>query len=396
MSAATTSGAGAGGPGQVRQAPRRPSMAEIMRAQADPAAARRLNEEMTQNAYQQQGAASGSASHTLILQLGSARKPSGDPTAEHDPPPGLGAGPMLPLVTPLQQPAHEEAAPGPPPQMQQMQGRMLIFWGCGEHAGPGQPLVIDMSTLSQGGGKLGELMRSLAITPMQPPSPARNATYGEWPNAQANTSVPADGSLQGEHTIKGNYSPEIRFSLAADQDFLPPIQITSNQKNPSGSAALGWRHVDGAQGYLITVSGAQSPGQIVMWTSSAVEASGFALPEYLSDGEIARLVGSHVLLPASETSCTVPAEVTAAVGMGSYRMVAYGGETNISYPPRPPAPQPWDIAWQVKIRYRAATGGVLGMDMNSMMGGQGQGGPGAPPPSQPQPRPRNPFNPFGG
>ncbi|HEY3797380.1 MAG TPA: hypothetical protein VGL58_03435 [Caulobacteraceae bacterium] len=347
----------------------------------------------------------GAVSHVLILQLGSARHPDGGPpAAEHDPPQGLGAGPVLPLVTPTQQPSHQEAAPGPPSQYQQPHGKMLIFWGCGEHAGPGQPFVIDFATMATGGAqKFMDLQHALAIAPMQPPSPQRNATYGEWPNAQSNTTVPPQGSLQGDHTVKGNYTPDIHFSLTADQDFLPPIQMTANQRNPSGSATLGWRRVDGAQGYFADMIGAQGQDQVVMWTSSAVEASSFGLPDYLSDHEIARLVGSHVLMPADQTSCTIPQEAVQAAGhSGFYNLVGYGGETNLSYPERPPAPQPWHILWTVKVRYRSATSGIVGMDMSHMGGGYGgQGGQGGygnqgqPPPQQQRPRP-NPFNPFGG
>lgn len=373
MSASTTTGMGGmmGGGG-------RPSMQQMQAMMANPNA----------------------VSHSLILQLGSSRKPEGgDPTAEHDPPEGLGAGPVLPLVTPQAVAAHEEHEAGPPPQYQQPHGRMLIFWGCGEHAGPGQPFVLDFASLGaeKGGAQFMALQRGLAVTPMQPPSPARDATYGEWPNAQSETSIPPDGSLQGAHTIKGNYSPQINFTLVADQDFLPPFQMTSNVRNPSGSATLGWRHVDGSQGYFATMIGAQSQDEFVMWTSSENQASAFSLPDYLSDGEIARLVGAHVLMPPTQTECVIPQEaVQAAGGHGAFNLVAYGGETNLSSPMRPPPPQPWHVAWEVKIRYRSATSGIVGVDMSQMGGGQGQPGQqGQPQQQQPQHRP-NPFGGLGG
>ena len=322
--------------------------------------------------------------HTLILQLGSTRHADGDPTAEHDPPDGLGAGPMLPLVTPKSQPAHEEAPPGPPPQYQQPHGRMLIFWGCGEHAGPGQPYVIDFASLGSGAAaqKFAGLMHGISVAPMQPPSPGRYATYGEWPNDRSDSSVPPQGSLTGDHLVKGNYTPDIHFSLTPDQDFLPAFNLTTNQKNPSGSAGLGWQGMQGVQGYFATMIGAQGQGeggqdQVVMWTSSATQAPAFGMPDYLSDGEIARLVAGHVLMPPSQTACTIPVEAVQAAGQSAFfQLVGYGGEANFAYPPRPPAPQPWHIAWTVKVRYRTSTGGLVGMDMSRMMGGgrgQGQG-----------------------
>jgi hypothetical protein len=329
-------------------------------------------------------------SHSLVLQLGSSRRAAGDPAAEHDPPDGLGVGPMLPLVTPVAQapPAHEEAAPGPPPQYQQPHGRMLIFWGCGEHAGPNQPYVIDFAALgsAQGAQQFAGLMQGMAISRMQPPSAARNATYGEWPNQTSTASVPPTGSLVGPHVVKGNYTPDINFTLGPDQDFLPAFVLTANQKNPSGSASLAWQPMAGARGFFAGMFGASGQEQVVMWTSSAAQASAFGLPQYLADGEIARLVASHVLMAPDQTQCTIPLEAMQAAGArGFFTLTAYGGETNFAYPERPPAPKPWHVEWTVKVRYRSSTGGLVGMNL----GGRGaQNQPGQPGQAQkPAPRP---------
>jgi len=345
MSASTTTGMGGMGAGGGR-----PNMAMMMRGGFNPNA----------------------VNHSLVLQLGSTRHSDGEPTAEHDPPDALGAGPMLPLVTPTAQPTHEEREPGPPPQYQRPHGRMLIFWGCGEHAGPGQPYVIDFASLSgpAAAQKFAGMMHGIAVAPMQPPSPGRYATYGEWPNARSDTSVPSNGSLAGDHLVKGNYTPDIRFSLTPQQDFLPAFNLTTNQKNPSGSASLGWQAMQGVEGYFATMVGAQGQDQVVMWTSSATQAPAFGMPDYLSDGEIARLVANHTLMAPSQNQCTIPVEAVQAAGQGGFfQLVGYGGEANFAYPPRPPSPQPWHIDWTVKVRYRTSTGGLVGMYMGRMMGG---------------------------
>ena len=184
------------------------------------------------------------ASHSLTLQLGSARKPEGGaPTAQHRPPAGLNTDPFLPLVTPEQQaaPSHQEGQSSPPPQYHEPHGRMLIFWGCGEHAGPNQPYVIDFAKMASGQGaqQMMALMRGLAISPMQPPSPTRNATYGEWPNQKSSGPVPPDGSLVGQHLVKGNYSPDIAFSLSPAQDFLAvPADHQRQEPERLGDAGL--------------------------------------------------------------------------------------------------------------------------------------------------------------
>lgn len=351
MSAATTSGMG--GMGMGGGGGRRPSFGAMMMGGGMP----------DPNAY----------SHTLVLQLGSSQRPAGGgPNAEHDPPRELGAGAVLPLTTPQAQPKYEEHEPAPPAEYRQPHGRMLIFWGCGEHAPPGQPYVIDFARLGSAAGaqQFSGLMRNLGIQSMQGPSPGRSATYGEWPNERTRTQVPAEGSLQGHHTVKGNYSPQIDFDLTANQDFLPPFRLTTNEKDPQGAGQLAWRPVDGSQGYFATMFGARGEDEMVMWTSSAAQASAFGMPEYLSDGEISRLVAQHALMAPSQTACTIPAEAVKAAGdAGFFQLTAFGGESNIAYPPRPPAPRPWNIEWQVKVRYRSATSGLVGMDMARMMGG---------------------------
>src|SRR3954447_1836695 len=105
MDVATQSGMGAGmTPGA------RPSMSQIM------------------------GMMSGGSSvaHTLDLRLASKDKAPA-PEADRWVPSGLQMGASLPLITPVR-----EEAPRMPtgmPTNYQPKGRMLIYWGCGEHAG---------------------------------------------------------------------------------------------------------------------------------------------------------------------------------------------------------------------------------------------------------------------
>jgi hypothetical protein len=313
--------------------------------------------------------------HGLMLQLGSPRRPQGEPNAEHLPPQGLGAGSSLPLVTPVAQP-REPTAPQPPTQYQRPNGRMLVFWGCGEHAGPGQPLVIDYAKLGQGSGaqQMAALTGAFGALGSQPPSAVRNTTYGEWPNERTRGAVPADGSLTGEHLVRGNYTPDIAFSLTPNQDFLPPFQLTTNVRNPAGSATLAWRRVDGASAFFASLMGGGRDNTTVIWTSSQAAAAGFGLPEYLGTGDVKRLLASHVLLAPTSLSCVVPQEAVRAVGEGGlFNLVAFGDETDFAFPPRPADPKAaWSPQWTVKVRYRSSVGGLLGMDMSQM--GYGGGG----------------------
>ncbi len=308
---------------------------------------------------------------SLTLQLGSPRRAAGAPAAEHLPPSALGAGPSLPLLSPERPPAQPQSYPTPTYPQGTPQGRILIYWGCGERARPGQPFEIDLARLRP--GQLPPAMAQMAIQAMNPPSAATSTTYGEWPNQRSEARVPANGSLVGAHAIRGNYTPEINFSLAAGNDFLAPIAITQNSPAASRAVPVAWRNVPGARAFFMMATGAAEDNTIVMWSSSEVQFSQMGVLDYISDGEIARLLQQRVLLPAATTQCTVPAEVAGRVQAASLMLTGFGGEANFSTPRPAGAARSWRPDWTVKLRTRSAYMGMLGQDMEAMMRGNARG-----------------------
>jgi hypothetical protein len=306
-------------------------------------------------------------SKMLRLELGSNARPAGEPSAEHLPPAGLGAGPSLPLVSPRQVTATQESTTGFPPNMERPRGRILIYWGCGEHARPGQPMVIDFATISA--GRVPPAFANMNFHPELGPSASRFATYGEWPNERSRTRVPQNASLVGDHVVHGNYSPEIRFTLGPGQDFLAPVTLVSQAASPSGAVPVIWQPVPGARAWFATAMGAGGSGDMVMWTSSEVQTA--PMMDYMSEGELARLVQQRVLMPGTADRCTVPAEVAHA-GQGSmFTLTAFGGQANFSHPVRPArAPASWHPDWTVKLRVKSTYMGLLGQDMGAMMRGE--------------------------
>lgn len=306
--------------------------------------------------------------HSLTLQLGSSQRPAGAPRADHTAAPALGAGPVLPLLTP------ERAAPARDPQMpfERPRGKMLIYWGCGEHVGPGQPLTIDFSRI--GPGAPVPDMPSLNVRTEQPPSADRFATYGEWPNRRSNTAVPPDGSLAGATSVRGNYAPPIDFTLQPGQDFMPPLTITGQTRTPSGATRLTWTPVQGANGYSAALMGAgEDRGEtVVMWSSSSIRAIGWALMDYLPPAEVRRLIADKVVMDPRTTACVIPAEVMSAAPMGMLSMIAYGDEADFVDPPRPADPKTaWNRNWAAKVRFKSTTGVMLGMPGGMGMGDMG-------------------------
>lgn len=311
---------------------------------------------------------------TLKLQLGSSRKAPA-PAADHFWSPGMGMGPSVPLLSPRPADPTPRGAPGRTDgQYEQPKGKLLIYWGCGAKAGPGQPVVIDFAKVAQNPQALAGMMTGLDITPMKEPSADRFATYGEWPNSRNSDPVPGGASLVGDHLVKGNYSPDIKLSLTAGQDFLEPIRLRQTPE-AGGALALTWQAMARSRGFHATVIGAQEQRRgadpvMVMWTSSAAQVGAFATPDYISDEDLARLVARKALLPGSATACTVPSEVIKAAPSGMLNLTAWGGEADFAFPARPADPKvAWNIQWTAKVRYRSTVGTILGMDDSAFGGG---------------------------
>ena len=82
----------------------------------------------------------------LRLDLGSKLLPAAAPAlADHLVPPGLNMGASLPLRAPRKAPS-----PTGDDEFERPKGKLLLFWGCGETARPGQPVTIDFAKLAAG------------------------------------------------------------------------------------------------------------------------------------------------------------------------------------------------------------------------------------------------------
>ncbi len=316
------------------------------------------------------GRGSGPA-RSLDLRLGSSQAPGGAPQAAHLIPPGMAMGAQLPLVTPdVPKPVREEQD-DLPQGMERPRGRLLLFWGCGEKAGPGQPVVIDFSRI--GAGQAVPALRSASVRVPRGPTQSGSRTFGAWPNARDGQPLPPQASLIGQHEVKGNYSPDIRFNIERN-DFMAPVELAQSA-TPSAGRQLTWKPIGGATGYFMSVIGGNEAAgsnepDIVFWTSSGVQELGASLSDYAPPGEVARLIRERVVLPPDRTECTVPAEVLRAMPMGMLAFVAYGDELNFAHPPRPADPKvPWDIQWTVKVRFKSTELTPFGEGTAGMMGG---------------------------
>jgi hypothetical protein len=204
---------------------------------------------------------------------------------------------------------------------------------------------------------------------------ANSNTFGEWPNAKSSKVLSASSSLIGDHRVAGNYSPDIGFHL--DHDFMAPLQPRS-AKMASGAYGLSWNGLADATGYYAWAIGAKDMGrgqanEMVWWTSSATKQFGGMLGDWLSPAAVAKLVAAKTVMPASQTNCTVPAEVTQLGGENMMvQLYGYGPESNFAYPPRPAnAKTPWHPEWIARVRFRSNAMVLLSMpDMGGFSRGR--------------------------
>ncbi|MBX9796690.1 hypothetical protein [Sphingomonas sp.] len=314
------------------------------------------------------GGGNGQPLHDLHLRLGSVLSPTGAPKADHFFLPAANMGPSVPLITPERAPVE-----GAPPDFERPRGRLLIFWGCGAHAGAGQPVIIDFAKIAQ--GQVPPDLFTTRVPSDRGPSASNSRSYGEWPNGKSGR-MPQGGSVIGEHRIAGTYSPEIKFTL--QQDYMAPLRVRATPA-ADGSIGLVWQSVPTATGYYAWAMGAKVSGRrgnndvgdIIWWSSASSREFGGALWEWLSPSVVDRLVTEGVVMPPSQQSCSIPAEVKQAAGEQMFStMIAYGPEANFVYPPRPQT-GPWNQEWIARVRFRSITSWVPGMPDMSERGGRG-------------------------
>ncbi len=304
----------------------------------------------------------GQVAHDLTLHLGSSRVAAGMPKADHFMPPAAQLGASVPLVSPERAVGREPI--GSFPQGQAPRGRLLLFWGCGERAPAGQPVVIDFAKLAKGQVPPNLFARGVNLPEDWQIRSSNSTTYGEWPNGRDSKAVKANASLVGAHRVVSTYAPEINFTLA--DDFMPALRARSANL-PSGATRLDWNALSRATGYYAWAMGAKNGGggnpDMVWWSSAGTRQFGGELAGWLSPAAVAKLIAAKTVMPASQTSCTIPAEVKAAGGeMLMTQLFGYGPQANFSYPPRPAKAGPaWKPEWIARVRFRSNTSMMLGM-----------------------------------
>jgi len=288
-------------------------------------------------------------------------------------PPASQLSPTLQLIAPQPvaekppEPVRDDDEPSEP-KYEKPKGKLLLYWGCGEKVRPGQPRVLDFANLN-----LEDVQRIMVARGHTPKGARSQPGVPAWPNKQDDRKVPAGASLNGEHGFTGQGIPEgFKFELRPEVDFMAPLKP---QRNPGADGAMQvrWEQLPHARAFFISAMGAK-PGagqddgaEMVLWSSSELPDTGFALHDYQTPGGITQLLKDKVLLQPSTTECAIPGGIFgqgAEGGAGMLRMSAYGPEQSVAYPPRPTDPkQAWEPQWAARVRTKSTYMGLLGVQM---------------------------------
>lgn len=250
--------------------------------------------------------------------------------------------------------------PEKPEKYEKPEGRILIYWGCSEAVRPGQPVILDMA--KAGGAQFAKAMAGRTPTPQYPPARGKDRTYGDWPNCKDYKEVPKESSLVGEHFIHGNYTPDIRFPIGAQQDFMAQVVFSGVKGSLAESIRFEWAAIPTAIGYFATaIGGNQKANETIFWSSSEVQEIGTGLMDYLPNQDVRRFIKEKVIMPPETTQCAIPKGIFKDTGGTMLRFIGYGEELNLAHPPKPQDPkQPWNPIWTAKVRLKSTGMLMLG------------------------------------
>ena len=212
--------------------------------------------------------------------------------------------------------------------------------------------------------------------------------------------MPDGASLVGAHAFTGEGVPDsFKFNIPPAQDIMPPIAL--KQAAADGVTHLTWQPLPTARAYFIAAMGGKGDGggggEMTIWTSSELPDSGFGLVDYQTNKSVDQWLKDKVLLQPATSSCDIPKGIFGEGAGGMLRMIAYGTEINLAYPPRPTDPKlAWEPDWSLKVRVKSVAMSMLGMpamdegatgaEDGSAAGGEGSSTEGAPTDAEQKPK----------
>lgn len=202
-------------------------------------------------------------------------------------PEGLKAGSKIDLLI-------DPRAGKPAAKQEPTKVKLLEYWGSGREIGVNQPKITAPGAV-----------QTDAVTEQIP-----DKTYAYWPAADSKPLEDGAATI-GAYTLKSDCCGSTSVTLADQQGFLDPVNITSADSEPDldKPIVVRWKPVANAAGYLLNAYGGGDK-QTVTWTSSAKPELARGI-EYMpvSKEDLEKFIKEGVLIPSYVASCTIPAGV---------------------------------------------------------------------------------------
>jgi hypothetical protein len=205
---------------------------------------------------------------------------------------------------------------------------MKSYWDCSETVLPGQPKVFDsdkmmknipQAPMMMGKGKMGpSKMRWVATD---------DESHAYWPNSKDGKKIVKDSSAPGGYQLTTNYCGGTSIAFDKEQDFLGAIDIVSPGKGALDLAKaikIEWKPVPNAQAYVITAF-AGKEHEMVVWTSAAKpDVTTDWMGTAFTKAEIDGFIKKDILLPATATTCYIPAGIFKGFSAPMINLIALG------------------------------------------------------------------------
>lgn len=286
------------------------------------------------------GAKGASVSKFMDLRLASPTDIADGYSAEHVVPEGMRIGPRLPLKGER----HATGGDGGESAHDEPEGRILIYWGCGETVPKGQPQIIDFKTLGKNLSPEVLAMVRQAQARKGGGKPAGGESLPPrsvgWPAGDADfKGIPAEASAVGEHVVRASFMKEdIRYTLDAGLDFLEPLNLKANGGLKS-AVALQWDGLSRVKGYNLNAVGAADK-EVVLWMAER---------------------NKSPMLPASQTTCSIPAGIFEKTQMAMVVEEGVGPTGGFAHPPQEKGKPQKPLIWSARVRVSTSDTAMLGL-----------------------------------
>lgn len=265
---------------------------------------------------------------TLNMDLTSDKKVNAKSTAQCAVPEGLKVGPKVDLAIDLPTKSTDDEAPGTADTGKVEKFVMKMYWDCSETVLPGQPKVMDSDKMMKGmpDGTMMSPGKARATAKLRLAAMADDS-HAYWPHGKDNKKIVKESTSPGGYELTTSYCGGTSITFDKEQDFLAGIDVTSPGKGAidlAKSIKVEWKTVPNAQAYVINAF-AGKKGEMVMWTSCAkpdVNTDWMGTP--FTKAQIADFIKKDILLPATATTCYIPAGIFKDISAPMITITAIG------------------------------------------------------------------------